>query len=91
MFSSRAFIGIGLSPVRSSTAGTPVKRWKRSTIAPARRAWTIAETAITLGLSERSVWRQIGLGNLQVVKFGRATRVLVSSVDRLLKAGEAGL
>lgn len=55
---------------------------------PARRAWTIAETATALGLSERTVWRQIGLGNLDVVKFGRATRVLVASVDRLLKAGE---
>ena len=32
MFSSRLPTGIGDSPVRSSTAGLPVKRWKRSTI-----------------------------------------------------------
>lgn len=56
-------------------------------IAPARRAWTIAETAIALGVSERTIWRQVGLGNLEVVKLGRATRVLVASVDRLVKAG----
>ena len=32
MASSRGFIGIGDSPVRSRTAGLPVKRWNRSTI-----------------------------------------------------------
>lgn len=58
-------------------------------LTPPRQAWTVAETAVALGLSERSVWRQIGLGNIQIVKFGRATRVLVSSVDRLLRAGGA--
>lgn len=75
----------------AATGDEWVRRVLAGGLEPARRAWTIAETATVLGLSERSVWRQIGLGNLQVVRFGRATRVLVSSVDRLLKAGEAGL
>ncbi|TWU40391.1 hypothetical protein Poly41_12230 [Novipirellula artificiosorum] len=30
LFSSRAFMGIGDSPVRSKMAGTPVNPWKRS-------------------------------------------------------------
>src|SRR5688572_20220096 len=35
MLSSRAFIGIGDSPVRSRIAGFPVNRWKRSAMTSA--------------------------------------------------------
>lgn len=51
------------------------------------KLWTVSETASVLNISARSVWRLIGANEIAVVRLGKCTRVLVSSVERLVNAG----
>jgi excisionase family DNA binding protein len=48
---------------------------------------TVSDTATALCVSERTVWRLIGLGELSVVKIGRAVRVTRASVEAFLARG----
>jgi excisionase family DNA binding protein len=53
--------------------------------APEPRLWTVRQTAVALGVSTRSVYRLIGQEDLEVRKIGRATRIVVESVERFVK------
>jgi excisionase family DNA binding protein len=46
---------------------------------------TIRQVADELGISERSVWRLIECGDLQVHKFGCSTRIRRSDLDAYIK------
>jgi excisionase family DNA binding protein len=56
---------------------------------PARRLWTIKETASALGVSPRTVWRLVGTGALKSTRLGRCVRVVANSVDELIERGGA--
>lgn len=53
----------------------------------AKRAVTIRFAGDQLSISVRSVHRLIAAGELKVVRCGRATRVLQSSIDEFLQKG----
>lgn len=51
------------------------------------RLITVPRTAELLAVSPRLIWRLIADGELEVVRPGRATRVTVESIDRLVERG----
>ncbi|MCC7144628.1 MAG: helix-turn-helix domain-containing protein [Candidatus Eisenbacteria bacterium] len=52
-----------------------------------RRLVTVPRTAELLAVSPRLIWRLIASGDLEVVRLGRATRVKLESIDRLIERG----
>jgi excisionase family DNA binding protein len=48
---------------------------------------TVATVARELSISARSVWRLIGLGELQVVRIGRSVRVTRTSLADFIARG----
>lgn len=55
-------------------------------VVPARLL-RVPEAAAALAVSNRSVWRLIALGKLDVVRLGRSVRITADSVDSLIAAG----
>ena len=53
------------------------------------RLVTVDRAAASLSLSPSTVYRLIGKGELDAVKVGRATRVRVESIERLVDRGVA--
>jgi excisionase family DNA binding protein len=47
----------------------------------------VPEVAELLALSEKTVWAWIGARRISVVRLGRAVRVRMSEVDRLVEEG----
>lgn len=60
---------------------------KHNEAKPAERLLRIREVAEVLGLSERLVWKYLRQGKLMPVRFGRATRVRWTEVERLIREG----
>jgi excisionase family DNA binding protein len=54
---------------------------------PSRRLWSVKETADSLGVSCRTIWRMIALGELKSVRIGRCVRILPASADTLIERG----
>lgn len=54
-----------------------------------RAAYRINEFAEMLGVSRATIWNRIAAGQLKVVRFGGATLVPSSELDRLLKGEPA--
>ena len=54
-------------------------------------AYTYEEAAQALGVSESTIKRQAGLGKLDVVSIGRARRITVASINRLIDAATQSL
>lgn len=48
---------------------------------------TVAQAATQLMLSQRTVWRLIGLGELKTVRCGRSVRITVASFDEFVLRG----
>ncbi len=48
---------------------------------------TIPQAAKQLLLSQRSVWRLIGLGELKTVRCGRSVRITAASFDDFVRRG----
>ncbi len=48
---------------------------------------TVPETAAMLGVSDRTVWRLIGQGELALVRCNRAARVTAESIERFIDRG----
>lgn len=61
-----------------------VESW-HSSAAP--KAVSVEDAAGALGVSIRTVWRQVGLGHLDTVRIGRRTLISTASLDRLVQAG----
>lgn len=51
-----------------------------------RLALTVAETAASLGVSQRSIYRLIDRGELPTVKVGKRRLVRVEDLEKLLEA-----
>lgn len=51
------------------------------------KALSVEDAATALGVSVRTVWRQVGLGHLDTVRIGRRTLISTASLDRLVQAG----
>jgi predicted DNA-binding transcriptional regulator AlpA len=49
-----------------------------------QRVFSVPQTAIILGRSESSVWRDLRDGRLDSVKIGGSRRVTGESIDRLI-------
>jgi excisionase family DNA binding protein len=52
-----------------------------------RLAYRVREASQQLGLSERQTWRLIQVGDLRVVRAGRATLVPLSSLEDFIARG----
>ncbi len=61
---------------------------KASSLNPPRLT-TVSRAAVLLAISERTAWRLVSTGELDVVKIGRATRIKVESIDHLIERGGA--
>jgi hypothetical protein len=53
-----------------------------------QQLYSVPQTAIILGRSEPSIWRDIAAGRLEVVRFVGSTRVTRTCIERVL-AGNA--
>ncbi len=51
---------------------------------------TVAEAARLLAVSERQVWRLVGLGLLDRIRLGRASRISRSSLNSFIACGGSG-
>jgi excisionase family DNA binding protein len=51
---------------------------------------TVAEAARLLAVSERQVWRLVGLGLLDRIRLGRASRISRSSLNSFIASGGSG-
>ena len=49
---------------------------------------TVAEVAEVLGLSKRTIYREIDEGSLRCLRFGKAIRITDSQLEEFLKARE---
>lgn len=77
---------LSVVPGRVPYAEGAIMHAKSPTNPPARLC-RISEAASELTLSTRSVWRLIKLGELTVVRCGRATRIERGSIDRFIARG----
>jgi len=67
-----------------SIASTGVSYWEKSGSGPARAAYSIPEVAEKLGVCEASVWRALGRGQLESIKFGGRRLITARSLEKLL-------
>jgi excisionase family DNA binding protein len=51
---------------------------------------TVDQAAAELGMSRRFIYREVSRGRLRLVKFGGATRILRSELDRYLRDAMKG-
>jgi excisionase family DNA binding protein len=49
----------------------------------------VPEAAAMLSLSQKTVWQWIGERRIGVIRLGRAVRVPISEVDRLIEEGSS--
>lgn len=51
------------------------------------KLWTVRETARSLGVGERTVWRRISTGDLPTVRIGRSVRIPAKAVEEFIRKG----
>lgn len=54
---------------------------------PVSRLLKVPEAAEMLALSQKTIWQWIGERRIGVVRLGRAVRVPLSEIDRLMEEG----
>jgi excisionase family DNA binding protein len=54
---------------------------------PAARLLKVPEAAAMLALSQKTVWQWIGERRIGVIRLGRAVRVPMAEIDRLMEEG----
>lgn len=54
---------------------------------PAARLLKVPEAAAMLALSQKTVWQWIGARRIGVVRLGRAVRVPITEIERLMEEG----
>ena len=54
---------------------------------PAPRLLKVPEAAAMLALSQKTVWQWIGERRIGVIRLGRAVRVPMAEIDRLMEEG----
>jgi excisionase family DNA binding protein len=54
---------------------------------PPAKLLKVPEAAAMLALSQKTVWQWIGERRIEVVRLGRAVRVPVSEIERLVEQG----
>jgi excisionase family DNA binding protein len=57
------------------------------TTMPDRLLLTVEDAAVQLSVSSRTVWRLIGLGELETVRIGKSVRVTRASLERFVAKG----
>jgi excisionase family DNA binding protein len=55
---------------------------------PVQKLLKVPEAAGMLALSQKTIWQWIGNRRIGVVRLGRAVRVPLSEIERLLEEGE---
>jgi excisionase family DNA binding protein len=78
----------GASEILAAAAAGDIERL-RELVAPPPLL-TVAEAARLLAVSERQVWRLVGLGLLDRIRLGRASRISRSSLNRFIASGGSG-
>jgi len=56
-------------------------------VMPAAKLLKVPEAAAMLSLSQKTVWQWIGERRIGVIRLGRAVRVPISEIDRLIEEG----
>jgi len=67
-----------------------VEAMERAAHAPERRAVSVPEAARTLGISVTTAWKLAYAGDMRVVRLGRAVRVPLTEIERILSGGSDG-
>jgi excisionase family DNA binding protein len=62
-----------------------VVKSRKSSTPPLPRLLTVPETADALKVSERTVWRWIEAGELEIYRLGRAVRIAEDELVRFLE------
>lgn len=60
---------------------------ERKLIMPPAKLVKVPEAAEMLALSQKTIWQWIGERRIEVVRLGRAVRVPLSEIERLIEAG----
>ena len=68
-----------------SIESTGASHWEAHGGSSSRAAYSIAETAKKLGVSQASIWRALKRGQLKGVKLGGRTLIVAQSVEKLLE------
>lgn len=61
-----------------------VQAVERATHAPERRAVSVPEAARLLGISVTTAWKLVYADTIRVVRLGRAVRVPLAEIERIL-------
>jgi excisionase family DNA binding protein len=56
---------------------------------PVGKLLKVPEAAAMLSLSQKTVWQWIGERRIGVIRLGRAVRVPISEIDRLIEEGNS--